>query len=73
MFFTDAWRERWTKGWGYVTVGAGTAFSAIQGLALIVNNSDVKTAITGLGLNPKLTLGIAIFGAITLLSMEHKD
>lgn len=63
--FKSVWQEEWTAIWGWLCTSAGA-------IGLILTNADVKAALPILNLPPYLTVGLAVFGAITLVSMEHR-
>jgi hypothetical protein len=62
----SVWQQEWTAIWGWLCTSFGV-------VGLILTNTDVKAALPLLNLPPYITVGLAVFGAITLVSMEHKD
>lgn len=66
------WRDSWTKVWGWskVIVGAGTAFVPV--VANVTQDGNVRQQIEKLDL-PYIGLALALIGAITLVSMSHKE
>lgn len=73
--FEDFWKKEWTAFWGWTKVTAGLIVAAVpvvsQGIGTILNEPKVQAAIDQLHLDPKIGLGLAALGAVTLVSMAH--
>ena len=66
------WTEQWTSFLGWTKVVAGASGAAVATVGQLLNDGNVKAAIEALHLDPKIMLGLAILGVLTLMSMEHK-
>lgn len=53
--------------WGYIQVIVGSVLASAGALGDVITNSDVKGAMSNLGLNPKIMMAFAVAGAITLV------
>lgn len=67
------WTEQWTGFLGWTKIAVGTVGAGLTSVGTVLNDGSVKSAIDSLNLDPKIMLGLAVLGALTLLSIEHKD
>lgn len=71
----DFWHTEWTAFWGWTKVTAGAVIAIfppmLHYLGGILNDPKVQAALDQLHMDPKIGLGLAALGAITLLSMSH--
>jgi len=68
---SNAWHKSWAKHWGVAKLATGGLALGTHYIGQVVNNSDVKAAIDALHIDPKLMLGLAVLGAVTIVSAEH--
>lgn len=69
----DFWVKSWTRLWGSLKLLAGSLFAVGMYLGNIVNDPSVRSAIAALDAPVWIGLGVAVLGAVTLLSMSHPD
>lgn len=71
----DFWHKEWTAFWGWAQTTSGLVVAAApvvaQGLSAVLNEPKVQAAIDQLHLDPRVGLGLAALGAITLMSMAR--
>lgn len=69
------WTKNWSAAWGWSKVAAGSAVAVIptvsHSLGSVLNDARVSSSIDQLHLDPKVGLGLAVLGVITLISVEH--
>ena len=65
--FRKFWEEKWTHWWAAIQI----AFAA--GVQPVLNDPGVKDYIHQLNLPIWVGLALAVMGAVTFLSMEHKE
>lgn len=63
--------KKWCKhsltiAWGYTQILGSSIGMGLSGLGAILTDGDVKSAVTSLGINPKILFAFAVAGAITV-------
>lgn len=71
QWFKTFWESEWTKIWGWTKVAIGSFGALFAYVGNALHSPEVKMAIDSLHLDPKIMLGIAVLGFVTLASMEH--
>lgn len=71
--FKSFWEESWTKFYGISKIVSGLFIAGWGILGDALRDSEIKQAITSLGLPAKIGFGLAILGFLTLILMPHKD
>lgn len=64
----NVWNESWARAWGYTKLLVALGGACLHYLGGIVNDGNVKAAVDALHLDPKILLGLAVLGAVTILS-----
>lgn len=66
-----AWHRNWSATWGWTKVAAGSVTALVPAVGHVLNDSRVNSYIDQLHLDPKVGLGLAALGVITLISVDH--
>lgn len=70
--FKAVWAKSWTSIWGWSKIVIGSIAALIPSIVNVTQDSNVRQEIEKLNLK-YLGLTLAILGAVTLMSMSHKD
>jgi hypothetical protein len=67
----DIWTKNWTSFWGWLKIATGSTVAVVPMVGHVLNEPRVQSSIDQLHLDPKIGLGLAALGVVTLLSVEH--
>jgi hypothetical protein len=70
------WKPDWGTAWGWTKLASGAIVlgfhSTLTALSPVINSTEVKSSLEALHLDPKIGLGLAVLGAITLIAASHE-
>jgi len=70
---SDFWNKAWTKIWAQLQLVGAALLAIASYLGSVINDPSVKSAVGAVSMPTWAVLGIAVFGAVTLLSVASKD
>lgn len=73
QWLKEIWTKSWTRAFGIAKITAGCTIAIGTYIGNIVNDPGVRDAFHQLNVPTWVGLGIAVLGAMTLLSMAHRD
>lgn len=66
------WKDSWSRLWGHIQLWGGAIAASFSILGEVLNDNTVKNAADAMHLDPRIMLGLAVLGVVTLMARTHK-